>query len=86
MTLLKPENLCPFEDAWKPPKGDAVKEVLERAGLTGKQAAQLTGTANDRTVRRWTGDETPVPYAVWALLCDAAGLGQIWRKAQIPND
>jgi hypothetical protein len=80
MTLIKPANLLPFSDAWKAPEGEAIKEVLAKAGLTGAQAAQLTGTANDRTVRRWTGGESNIPYAAWALLCDAAGLGQIWRK------
>lgn len=46
MTLLKPENLQPFGDGWTPPDGEAVKEVLSKAGLTGTQAARLTGTAN----------------------------------------
>jgi hypothetical protein len=84
MTLLRPEYLCPFSDNWKRPPGEAIKETLSRAGLTGDEAAQLTGVSDGRTVRRWTGDEREIPYAAWALLCDAAGLGQIWRKQQDP--
>jgi hypothetical protein len=86
MTLLKPENLRPFSEKWEPPVGEAVKEVLYKAGLTNVQAAQFTGTANDRTVRNWTGGRTPIPYAAWALICDAAGLGQIWRKPNPSKD
>ena len=34
----------------------------------------------DRTIRRWIGEDTPIPYAAWAILCDQAGLGVIWKE------
>ncbi|BCF95393.1 transcriptional regulator [Paraburkholderia largidicola] len=87
MTLLKPEHLRPFAEKWERPTGEVIAEVLHRAGLTGVRAAQLTGVADDRSVRRWTGDERGIPYAAWALLCHAAGLGQIWLQQQdAPRD
>jgi hypothetical protein len=87
MTLLKPAHLRPFDADWQRPTGEVIKEVLQRANLSGKRAAQLTGMGDDRTIRRWTGDEREIPYAAWALLCDAAGLGQIWRDEQpAPKD
>jgi hypothetical protein len=84
MTLLKPEHLRPFAEKWERPTGEIITEVLNRAGLTGDRAAQLTGVADGRTVRRWTGNEREIPYAVWALLCQAAGLGQIWLQQEEP--
>ena len=33
-----------------------------------------------REVLRLVGEETMSPYAAWALLCDFAGLGVIWKE------
>ena len=41
--------------------------------------ARLLGVS-DRTVRRWIGGDSAIPYAAWALLCDFGNLGQIWKK------
>ena len=61
---------------------DEVREVLRLAGLTGGKAAKVLGLGpkGDRTIRRWVGEDTPIPYAAWALLCDYAGLGLIWKE------
>jgi len=66
---------------WARPTGDEVRAVLRRAGLTGGQAARLLalGEGGDRTVRRWTGNDSAIPYSAWAILCERAGLGLIWR-------
>lgn len=68
-------------EEWERPTGEEIKEVLRLAGLTGSQAAKALalGTDGGRTVRRWTGAQSPISYANWALLCDYAGLGLIWR-------
>ena len=60
----------------------AWREVLRLAGLTGGKAAKVLGLGpkGDRTIRRWVGEDTPIPYAAWALLCDYAGLGLIWKE------
>jgi len=70
--------------SWEQPTGEEVREVLRLAGFTGGQAAKVLGLSNkgDRTVRRWVSCESDIPYAAWALLCDCAGLGAIWKKDQ----
>ena len=66
---------------WEQPTGEEVREVLRVANLTGAQAAKVLGlgATGDRTVRRWVGEDSAIPYAAWALLCDLAGLGCIWK-------
>lgn len=78
MSKLKPENLQPFKGGWVPPDGEAIKEVLKEANLSGRKAADLLGFAEDKTIRRWTSGEYPIPYSAWAILCAMAGHGQIW--------
>ena len=67
---------------WQQPTGEEIREVLRLAGFTGGAAAKALGLGakGDRTVRRWIGEETMIPYAAWALLCDFAGLGVIWKE------
>lgn len=66
---------------WQRPTGEEVRQVLKLAGFSGAVAASRLGLGakGDRTVRRWTGGETAIPYTAWALLCDFAGLGCIWK-------
>lgn len=68
--------------SWEQAKGDEVREVLRLANFTGGQAARALGLGakGDRTVRRWVGGDSSIPYAAWALLCDFAGLGMIWKQ------
>jgi hypothetical protein len=68
---------------WEQPTGEEIREVLRLAGFTGGHAARVLGLGakGDRTVRRWVGGDSTIPYAAWALLCDFAGLGMIWRPA-----
>lgn len=78
--IIRKECLGPALN-WVTPTGDEIKDVLRLAGLSGAAAAGYLGLGKGggRTVRRWTGEETDIPYAAWSLLCDKAGLGQIWR-------
>ncbi|WP_426107464.1 transcriptional regulator [Massilia sp. TSP1-1-2] len=68
--------------SWEQPTGEEVREVLRLARLTGGQAARALGLGakGDRTVRRWIGGDSCIPYAAWALLCNFAGLGTIWKS------
>lgn len=65
---------------WRRPTGDEVREVLRLAGFSGSVAASRLGLGSkgDRTVRRWVGEDSPIPYTAWAVLCSFAGLGNIW--------
>ena len=78
---IRPECLRPA-DVWTKPTGREVRAVLRLAGFTGGIAAKKIGLGErgDRTIRRWIGGESNIPYAAWALFCDYAGLGQIWRS------
>ena len=78
--IIRLECLRPAE-SWSHPTGEEVREVLRLAELTGGVAAKRLGLGakGDRTVRRWVGEDSHIPYAAWALLCDFAGLGQIWK-------
>ncbi|EHW7386050.1 transcriptional regulator [Escherichia coli] len=77
---IRLECLRPAE-RWTQPSGEEIREVLHLAGFTGGQAARVLGlgTKGDRTVRRWIGEQSAIPYAAWAILCDFAGLGAIWK-------
>lgn len=78
---IRPECLRPASAGWLQPSGDEVREVLRRAGFSGSRAAKELGLGakGDRTVRRWVGEDSDIPYAAWALLCDFAGYGCIWK-------
>lgn len=77
---IRRECLTPAVN-WNRPTGEEIREVLRLAGFTGAKAAQELGLGpnGDRTVRRWVGEESDIPYAAWALLCDFAGLGIVWK-------
>lgn len=82
---IRPETLRPAAQ-WEAPTPDEIRELIRLTGLNGSEVAAvlgLTPQANksgrgSRTVRRWTGGDTPIPYAAWALLAHRAGFGLIW--------
>lgn len=80
-SIIRSECLKPA-DQWEQPTGDEIREAVRLAGFTGGSTARALGLGQkgDRTVRRWIGEESSIPYAAWALLCDFAGLGQIWKQ------
>ncbi|WP_425509581.1 transcriptional regulator [Xanthomonas albilineans] len=77
---IRPQCLRPAQ-CWTQPTGNEIRSVLRMAGLTGGAAAKLLGLGakGDRTIRRWIGGDSQIPYTAWAILCDLAGLGLIWR-------
>lgn len=52
---------------WSAPSGHEIKIALSIAGWSGVEFSRKIDT-NDRTVRRWLGDELPIPYAAWCIL------------------
>ncbi len=44
-----------------------LRAMLRRGNLTGKAAAAIAGV-NPRTIRRWIGGDSEVPYSAWRLL------------------
>lgn len=79
---IRLECLRPAEQ-WSRPTGEEIREVLRLAALTGSQAAKKLGLgpSGSRTVRRWTGEESNIPYSAWGQLCYLAGLGVIWKES-----
>jgi len=76
VSTVRTECLNPFR-SWSSPTGDEIKAALSMAGWTGVELSRRLGV-DDRTVRRWTGDEKEIPYAAWCVLCAEANLGLIW--------
>jgi hypothetical protein len=46
-----------------------LRVLLKRGKLTGAAAAKIAGV-NSRTVRRWIGGESAIPYSAWKLISD----------------
>ena len=67
-----------FGDEWLVPTGEEVKVAIGMTDWSGVELSRRLGV-DPRTVRRWTGDEKPIPYAAWCVLCVEAGLGVIWK-------
>jgi hypothetical protein len=81
-TFIRPECLRPAE-TWAKPTGDEIKEVINLAGFSRATAAKVLGLGKGggRTVRRWIGGDTSIRYTAWAILCELAGLGIIWKNS-----
>lgn len=76
---IRSECFLSFGYGWVCPTPEEIKSLMKDAGLTGSKAATLTGVKDSRTVRRWVGGDTPIPFSAWAILVEYAGLGKIWR-------
>ena len=85
---IRSECLRPANDGWVQPNSEEIKEVMAAADFTGGAAARALGLGakGDRTVRRWISQDSAIPYAAWALLCDFAKLGCIWKPNQNSSD
>lgn len=97
---LRPETLRSFPH-WEPPTAEEIRLVVrlaarargkrklthvEVAGLCGASSTGSGSGKGSRTVRRWIGGESRIPYAAWAILCAEAGLGFIWRGESPEKD
>ncbi|BBW84035.1 transcriptional regulator [Escherichia coli] len=77
--LIRSECFLPFGAGWDCPTPEEIRTLMQIAELTGSKAATLTGLKDSRTVRRWVGGDTPIPFSAWAILVEYAGLGKIWK-------
>lgn len=46
---------------------DEFRALLRRGNLTGSAAAAIAGV-NPRTIRRWIGGDSEIPYSAWSLI------------------
>lgn len=80
--IIRQECLVPASQNWQQPTTEEIREVLRLAQLSSAEASRVLGieSKGDRVMRRWVNAEADMPYAAWAILCDLAGLGLIWRN------
>ena len=65
---INPNSQLPFyHPNYQFPTFEELRVVMKSQGWTGAKVAALVGV-DSRTVRRWTGNERPVPYSAWRLL------------------
>lgn len=74
---LRDETLRPAYDNWVAPTPDEINLALSMANWSGEQLARRTGVQGS-SIRAFLRGEKKMPYAIWALLCEEAGLGKIW--------
>lgn len=74
---IRSETLLPFDSGWEQPNADEVRKLLKFAELSGSEAGKLVGV-NSRTVRKWVGGQSSIPYAAWALLIENTIGQKIW--------
>lgn len=77
---IRSETLLPFNSGWVQPDADEIRKLLKFAELSGSDAGKLVGVSS-RTVRKWVGGQSPIPYAAWALLIDNALGNKIWSSS-----
>ena len=71
---INPDSIRPFYDPeYQAPSVDDIRLLLKFNEWTGSKAARIVGVDN-RTLRRWTGGERPIPYSAWRLLLVYSGL------------
>jgi len=77
-TTIRPSTLTRHANGWDHPSPTEIKIAMQFAGWRSVDFHKSVGVF-DRTVRRWTSGEKPMPYATWCVLCSEAGLGEIWK-------
>lgn len=75
-TSLRAETLQPATN-WQSPTPAEINLALSMASWSGEEFAKKTGVQSS-TIRCYRRGEKKIPYALWVMLCDAAGLGRIW--------
>jgi hypothetical protein len=71
---VRREARLPFVSArYGAPTKDEFRTVTQTLGLTGAMVGKLLGVTS-RTVRKWIGGESEIPYSAWRLLLIHAGL------------
>ncbi len=59
---------------------DEFRSLLRRGKLTGAAAAEIAGV-NPRTIRRWIGGNSKIPYSAWTLIETAVQQAEIVAEA-----
>ena len=73
ITEIRPETLEVYSQGWMVPTGDEIRAVKSMTEKTGVQLGGILGV-HGRTIRKWIGNETKIPYSAWRILIYSAGL------------
>ena len=64
---VREETLLKYDEGWLVPTGDEMRQVKTMSGKTGAELAKMVGV-DGRTIRKWIGNETKIPYSAWRIL------------------
>lgn len=70
---IRSETLLRYSDGWLPPTSDEIREVKTMTGKSGAVLAAMLGV-DGRTIRKWIGGETKIPYSAWRILIYSVNL------------
>jgi len=70
---LRPQLLAIYAEEYQTPKPEEVKEVIRMIGLSGSDLAKKLGIKDSRTIRKWSGGESGIPYLAWRSMLYLAG-------------
>lgn len=78
---------------WQQPAPNEVQSIFlaisKRTGLVlgSQEVSDLLGLGLDgaSVVSDWLAGRASIPYSSWAMLCEMAGLGLIWKVGDRPN-
>lgn len=74
---IRSETLLSFDSGWLQPSAEEVRALLSYIKFSGSDAGKYVGVSS-RTVRKWVGGQSPIPYAAWAVLIERAIGKKIW--------
>ncbi len=66
-----PKSWRRYEDNWEAPSGQEIREIFHP--YSGSQVAKMLGISDARTVRKWIGEESKIPYSTWRLFLIMTG-------------
>lgn len=75
---IRKETFLPYSNGWVTPTVEELKVLVRFSGLSGSQIGNTLGVSS-RTVRKWLGGESQIPYAAWALLVYILLEKEIWN-------
>lgn len=60
-----------FDEGYQAPSAEEVRSTFKP--FTASEVADILGVADPRTIRKWIGGESVIPYSAWRLFLIATG-------------
>ncbi|NOH56172.1 helix-turn-helix domain-containing protein [Vibrio coralliilyticus] len=74
---IRSETLLSYDAGWEQPLPDEIRNLIKVMNYSGADVGRLVGVSS-RTVRKWVGGESPIPFSAWAILVEQATGEKIW--------